>query len=246
MNDKNRAEAFFEEPFAKDYINCTEQLIRRTVTGISASCEVLGSMMKKKDRGGRELIDGIMTMCCDLMRSAELSSALSAGSEEQGSAVVRLDLFVRDFAEKCREVSRERCEIRTGEIPPVFVKTDRDMLRYLLLSYIRRTLTSSESGKAAFELKCGETDKNVIMELRALGTFVDGAVISVPDVFALYPVEVCSGLAARAGASAELSEEGLSVRIPQIDGNTGADVKAPAPEFNRGIFEPFNIMLRDV
>ena len=40
MDINNELKGFFENPFAGEYISCTDNLVRRSVTGISASCEL--------------------------------------------------------------------------------------------------------------------------------------------------------------------------------------------------------------
>ena len=95
MDNNHQLKSFFESPFAEDYINCTDYLVRKSVTGISASCELLRKFAEKNGgKAEQELIGGIMTACCELMRNAELSRALSAPlPEEQELTAVRTDLF---------------------------------------------------------------------------------------------------------------------------------------------------------
>ena len=103
MDNNHQLKSFFESPFAEDYINCTDYLVRKSVTGISASCELLRKFAEKNGgKAEQELIGGIMTACCELMRNAELSRALSAPlPEEQELTAVRTDLFLSGFAKSC-------------------------------------------------------------------------------------------------------------------------------------------------
>ena len=107
MDKNDELKGFFESPFAGDYINCNDYLVRKSVSGIYASCELLSELAEK--RGGkneRELIGGIMTACCELMRNAELSRALTAPvPEEQELTTLRTDTFLRSFAESCQAAS---------------------------------------------------------------------------------------------------------------------------------------------
>ncbi|WP_297959988.1 hypothetical protein [uncultured Ruminococcus sp.] len=249
MDINNELKGFFENPLAGEYISCTDNLVRRSVTGISASCELLKEMTDRQGgKAEKELIDGIMTSCCELMRNVELSRVLAGGASgtEGEFTTVRLDSFLRDLAVSCGESTGGRCTVRTGELPASFVRTDREALSFLLLSFIRRHIIASETGEADFEIKCGENDKKVELKITASGTFVDFPDMARPDFFSAYHREVCMGLAERAGASAELSERALSVVIPLPDGNSPALLEAPAAEPERGFFNPFSLMLADI
>ena len=67
-----------------------------------------------------------------------------------------------------------------------------------------------------------------------------------PDIFSGYPRQVCDGLAERAGAQAVLSDNCLSVVIPLSGSESALHVEAPEPLRERGFFDPFNVMLRDL
>lgn len=248
MENKDQLKSFFDSPFAEDYINCTDHLVRKSVTGISASCELLREFAKKKGgKAEQELIGGIMTACCELMRNAELSRALSAPlPEEQELTAVRTDIFLREFARRCKAAAGDRCSIRTGKLSASAVRTDRSALRFLLLSFMRRRLLGNESGKTEFIVECGENDKNVEIKITASGTFVDFDDFGQPDIFNGYHRQVCLGLAERAGASAAVDDHCLTVTIPLSRGDSGLIAEAPAPESERGFFDSFNIMLRDL
>lgn len=248
MDEKNELRDFFESPFAKDYIAYNEYLMRRSVTGISASCELLKELADRhgtKNEG--ELIEGILTMCCELMRNAELSKALISspdGAERTGT--IRTDTFLADLAANCEAVTAGKCRITVRECSASFVRTNSDILRLLLLSFIRKYMLASGSDKNLFEAFCEETVENVKICIRASGTFVDGENIGLPDVFENYPHETVQGLAARIGAEAVLGDNEITVEIPLSDGNASAVLEAPSAEFSESFFNPFNLMLRDL
>ena len=245
MDKNNGFTDFFGSPFAADFIDCTDSVIRRSVTGISAACETLReSADKSRSKRDKELIDGIMQMCCDLMRSAELSKALSAEKlTDEDMSVVRADVFLRDFAAGCEAASRGRCTVKVGETSASYIKTDRELLRFLLLSFVRRLTAGGEDGKNAFEASCREKLKSFNISVRALRTFVDEPCVGQPDVFDAYYREVCMGFAERIGASAELTDNELIVSIPLPDGKSSAVTEAPAAEPERELFDPFSVML---
>lgn len=249
MEKSNEVRKFFESPFAEDYLSYTDHLVRRSVTGISASCEILRGMAEKKgDKASCELVDGIMTMCCELMRNAELSKALTAVGEdtERDMRVLRVDTFLDDFARNCKAVLGGKCVIEQKAPQTVYIRTNKEILCFLLLGYIRRSVLCSDVSEAEFEAGCEETGKSVKIYIRAKRTFVDGTAFGQPDVFDAYPVEVTDGLAARIGAGAELSPEGIIVEIPLPDGNTPAVVEAPSADYGERFFNAFNLMLRDL
>lgn len=249
MDKNNEVKEFFESPFAEDYLSCTDHLVRRSVTGISASCEILRGMAEKNgDKTSCEIVDGIMTMCCELMRNAELSKALTAidGDAERDMRTMRVDMFLEDFAKNCRSVLGGKCVIEYEKPQEIYVRTNKEILRFLLLSFIRRSILGSGDAEAEFEAGCEETGKSVEIYIRAKRTFVDETAFGQPDVFESYPVEVTNGLAARIGAEAKISADGISVVIPLPDGNSPAIVEAPSVDYGERFFNAFNIMLRDL
>ena len=245
MDEKKGFGKFFDDPFAIDYIDCMDNVIRRSVTGISASCEMLReSADKKGSKHDKQLIDGIMQVCCELMRSAELSKALAAEKlAEEDMSTVRTDVFLRNFAAGCESASCGRCTVKVGEVSVSYIRTDRELLRFLLLSFVRRSASGGKDGKNAFEVSCEETLKTLNISVRALRTFVDEAHVGQPDIFDSHYREVCMGFGERIGASVKLSEDGLTVEIPLSDGKSEALTEAPAAEPERDFFDPFSIML---
>jgi hypothetical protein len=249
MENNNVVKEFFESPFAEDYLNCTDQLVRRSVTGISAACETLRSMTEKSgDKTGTELINGIMTMCCDLMRNAELSKALSgaASDSDMDMTVLRLDSFLEDFAKNCMASSGGKCSFKIDTAPSVYIRTNKELLRFLLLSFVRRSIIGADGSEIAFDAGGKETGKSVEIFIKAKRTFVDGGGMARPDVFEVYPEEVAMGLSARIGAETTLSNDSISVVIPLPDGSSPAAVRAPYAEYEERFFNAFNIMLRDL
>ncbi|MCR4793646.1 MAG: hypothetical protein K5898_00400 [Ruminococcus sp.] len=248
MDGKYGLHDFFESSFAEDYIAYTEYLVRRSVTGISASCELLRELADKQGtKKDSELIEGIMTMCCELMRNAELSKALISDPDSKSCfGVVRTDAFLADLAANCGAVTAGRCRIVLGECSASLVRTDSNILRLLLLSFIRRYSLANDADINEFEAFCEETGKNVKIHIRASGTFVDGECIGLPDVFETYPDETVKGLAARIGAEAQMSGDEITAVIPLAEGEKSAVLEAPSPELGDTFFDPFNLMLRDI
>lgn len=248
MEKNNDVRAFFESPFAEDYLNCTDHLVRRSVTGISASCEMLRGIAEKSgDKVSCELVDNIMTMCCELMRNAELSKALTSAGVSSGKDLraLRVDAFLEDLARNCEAVMEGKCRISVEGASALYIRSNGEILRFLLLSFIRRSILNGGDG-AEFAAGCKETGKSVEIFIRVKRTFVDEKAFGQPDVFEAYPDEVTAGLAARIGAEARLSDEALYVEIPLPDGNSPAVVEAPSAEYGERFFNAFNIMLRDL
>lgn len=244
MENKNGLEDFFGSPFAVDYINSINYVIKRSVAGISAACDELAD---KKDRRSDEIAAGIMAMCRDLMRSAELSSALAAEKlSDDDLTAVRSDVFLERFAKGCVEASKGMCTVKIKNPPACCIKTDSELLRYLLLSFIRRCAAVGNGKKLTFEAECSESPKTLNIKISALRTFVDGDDAEQTDIFGAYHREVCMGLAQRIGARAELTDDSLTVVIPLADGNSPAALEAPAAEPESGSFNPFSIMLCDI
>ena len=248
MDDKNDLAEFFMSSFASELINSTENVIRRSVSGIAASCESLReSADKKRSKQDKRLIDGIMASCRDLMRTAQLGRALTAERlTDEDMFTIRADIFLRDFAAGCEAASKGRCTVKVGEVCPSYIRTDRETLRFLLLSFVRRLTSGGEDGKNAFEVSCEEKLKTLNISVRALGTFVDEAHAGQTDIFDSHYGEVCMGFAEHIGAFAELSDDVLTVGIPLSDGNSSAVAEAVLPEAESSGFDPFGVMLGNI
>lgn len=240
---------FFDSPFAEDYISCMDLAVRHSVTGISASCELLRELAEKHGTASdRELIDGIMTMCCELMRNAELSRALTAAPAEvrAGSCILRTDTFLSDFAKNCERASSGRCSITLSGSPVLYIRTGRELLSFMLLSFIRRRLTAAPGGRAEFELSCAERNGSAEIKLSCLTDVSEDDLIGQPELLSEYPAEMTARLAERLGVSAETGSSSLLISIPLPDGVSPAVVELPAPAAEETFFNPFNIMLRDM
>ena len=248
MDKDNGMGAFFASPFAKKYLECSDNLVRRSVTGISAACEIMRSEAEKDgSKKENEMIEHIMTMCCDLIRNAELSKTLAASVMlPEDRKIIRADLFLSKFAAECAASSAGKCSVNIKEASSDYMETDRDTLRYLLLIFIRKKMNAFGGEKTEFEIECEKKLKTLNITLRSLRTFVDEEAVYSPDVFDEFPIEVCMGLAKRIGAAAAMNDDSLTVEIPLAGiGSTGI-VAAPQPEFEMGFFNPFNIMLRGI
>lgn len=248
MDKENDFTAFFNNDFARDFLNCNDYTVRRAVTGISASCELLrGNAEKSGDKKSRELIDCIMNMCCELMRNAELSRALSSEKLAEADLVtVRAAAFLEDFVKSCVSASGGRCTIELKDVPDVLIRIEKDLLRMLLLGFIRKCMTGAGDEKLPFELECSAKLKTLNITVRCLRTFVDGGAFGSPDVFGKFYAEVCHGLADRTGASAEIAAHSLTVEIPLTGDSGTAIIEAFPTESEAGFFEPFSLMLGDI
>lgn len=248
--EKNNGQADApKDGFIEDYIKCSDYLVRHSVTGISASCELLRQGAEKRKRKKEcELIDDILVMCCDLLRNAELAKALIPERENDGRnlSTVNVDRFLAELTSACEEVTNGRCSVTVRSDTMAFVRTDRDMLRYLLLCFIRRRICGNDAEKNIFEAVCEKTGENVRICIRCSGTFVDGEGFGQPEIFEMYYDKIVEGLARRIGAELTMEENGITVEIPLVDGLDTAVLEAAVPERERGFFDPFGVMLRDL
>ena len=245
MDKNNDFGEFFSSPIAAELIDSAENVIRRAVSGISASCESLReSAEKKHSKLDIHWIDGIMQNCCDLMRGAQLGRALTAARlTDDDMCTVKADSFIRDFAAGCKKASRGRCTVNVDKVCAAYIRTDKESLCFLLLSFVRRLTACGRDGKNDFVVSCGKKLKTLNITVRALGTFVDEAHIGQVDIFDSRYGEVCMGFAERIGACAELSDDTLTVSIPLSDGNSAAVTEAVTAAPERDSFDPFAVML---
>ena len=248
MEKNDKKDNVFKSKFAEDYIIFNDMLTRYSVTGIAASCEMLGEFVAKKGtRNEKRLISNIMSMCCELMKNSELSRVLiSPGDDGIWLNSMPANAFFRDFAVNCEKASAGKCTVTVKECSERLIRTDLNLLRYLLLGFIRKYALANGAEKSEFEASCEVTGENVIIHLTAAGTFVDSENILRPDIFDKYSDDVTEGIAARLGAEAKLEENGIHAVIPLAEGKAGAVIESPAAGFEDRMFTLFDLMLSDL
>lgn len=250
MKNKNELSEFFESSFAGDYINFNDFIVRRSVTGISAACELLGERAEKRgSKTEKELIGNIMTMCCNLMRTAGVG-ALLAGSQsaEEEYTVFRTKMFLEELARGCESAMNGKCSVETDAVSDIIIRTNKELLRYFLLSFIRRTVPLIADKKPGFTLGCEEKDGNARIFIGFEGEISAGGgdTLGGGEIFEAYPRQTDERFAELLGAELQYTENGLYIALPLPGGDSPPVVEAPLVESDLGFFSACNIMLKDL
>lgn len=251
MKNKNELREFFESGFAADYISFNDYLVRRSVTGISASCELLEELAQKRgSKTEKELIGNIMTMCCNLMRTAEIGTLLAGSqSAEEEYTVFRTKMFLEELSRGCESAMSGKCSVKTGDISDIIIRTNKELLRYFLLSFIRRTIPAlTGAGKPVFTVGCTEEDGKARIFIGFEGEISEngGSTLGGGEIFDAYPDQTDERFAELLGAELRYAEKGLYISVPVPGGDAPAVVEAPMPGHDPGFFSAYNIMLKDI
>lgn len=250
MEKNTELKDFFESSFAGDFLSFNDYLVRRSVTGISAACEILGERAEKRgSKTEQTLINNIMTMCCNLMRTAEIGTLLAGDKPaEEEYTVFRTKMFLEDIARGCESAMRGKCTVKTGEISDIIIRTNRMLLRYFLLSFVRRSVPEISGGNPVFTLSCTEKDEKACIFIGFEGELSDdgGSTLSGGEIFDAYPRQTDERFAEILGAELLYAEKGLYIALPIPGGDAPARVESPFSEPDCGYFSAYNIMLRDL
>lgn len=251
MEKNNELRDFFESSFAGDYISFNDYLVRRSVTGISASCELLEELADKRgSKTEKELINNIMTMCCNLMRTAEIGTLLTGSQPaEEEYTVFRTKMFLEELCRGCESAMGGKCSVKTGDISDLIIRTNKELLRYFLLSFIRRTIPAlAGAAKPVFTASCEEKDGKARIFIGFEGEMSDGggSTLGGGEIFDAYPRQTDERFAELLGAELQYAGNGLYISVSVPGGEAPAVVEAPVIEQDPGFFSAYNIMLKDI
>ena len=235
---------FFELPFTKEYIKYNDMMLRY----MSAVLGALGEDKFDDPEIEKEQREHLSAIGRRFLRSAELTMALTADRSNINMTVINLGEFMSEFAQKCSAAADCKANIRKGKTVNKVVKTEKNFVVYILLGFIRHTLSLIKSDSADFTIECGcPEDGNAYIHLKcdsACGS--DGSNKYASELFDKYTLEMCELLAKRIGAECVI--DNTSLKLVFISDNKEYDI-----HFESGVvtpvgseFSPYEMMLSDI
>ena len=247
MKDEKVVKEFFRNPFAVDYIKYCDYITRLAVTRISASCEMIEDLLKRRVKGDTDgYTDEILAVCRDLVRISELSTVLA--SQDDDVVITDIDFFLDDFASGCKNALGDNVDVKLDEKSYSFVKTDENVLRFLMLNFVRKAALAAKEGSFKIEIGAEKDETSVIIYMR---TDVDFS-SDVDDMHEndklldSYSDTVFDIIAERLGVSYETNGSLMKIIIMKASDKGESLLRNPRLHYDDGTFSTYNIMLGDL
>ncbi|MBQ8298238.1 MAG: hypothetical protein IJX77_10705 [Ruminococcus sp.] len=222
--------------------------IRNTVTDISASCNYIRSNLSDSSKAPDidNVLNNVLSSCRRLLRTSAVSSVIAEIVKESmiTRPVIRLDSFLREFADGCRNTLTDSCEVILNENPECSVCANYSLLRYWLLLLLRNMLHASERKTTKIEISSSIIDdKAEIIFALTKGIPIHGSYIhNMNDMeFDEISLEL---FADRLGAEYDFTENALKIRL-RLTKDDSDYMKSPCISFGDDVFSPFRFMLDD-
>lgn len=228
-------------------IQYIDMIVRQSVTGISASCEIMNSMSEMKECEETELcLDNMMKSCCRLMRGTMIISQLVAAFDADGLSPVpvELDSFLSELVAGCRNAFGGKYEISYKGSCKCVVNADRNLLTCFLLVIIREL---AEYGN--------EQGVSISISAEKKGDIAEISFAEIPekflcdcgtDIFARLMGNISTFFAKKLNAVCSVSGRSLNISMQCDENNSEAVLESDERSFNDSLFSPYNIMLNDL
>lgn len=244
MKDEKVIKDFFKNPFTVDYIKYCNYMIKQAVTRISASCEMIEDLSKRRDKSVMDgYTDEIMAVCRELMRISELSTVLA--SENDDIVVTDIDFFLDDFAAGCRNALGEKADVKLNEKSYSFVKIDESVLRFLMLSFARKAALAAKESHFVIEIGAEKDDASVTVYMRTDVEFSadEYDVHDKDELLDSYSETVFNIFVERLGVRYETDGSSMKIIIMKTPDKGDSLLKNPRLYYDDGAFSTYNIML---
>lgn len=233
----------FGDPVLRDYLTLNDRTIRLAVSRISAECDILKENAERNGGAVSRELEVIMAMCCRLMQISELYGILTRdlGGEHNGEAF-ELGAFLSRIVRGSSELLGGVCSFAADGTEKVYIETARDVLLYLFLSYIRKSVMNGASEmRFSYDVsgeKCRITVSASLTDKMRFERFEDFQYRHFDGVAA----DLCG----RIGAEHEISDEKFSIVLSVVKDVDLSELRAPELDYEPVTFSYYNIMLRDL
>lgn len=243
---------FLKNPVTAEYLSYNDSVFRYSVSSISAVCEMLGSSTGKSRTGTdchAEIVNCMMSVCCNLMRVAELNTMLAniSSEDEPCYSITDLSDFMKDFYENCNLATEKKIRVDFHCDNNIKIKTDENILTYLMLRFMRNTALN-HVGKVQFELT-GKRDGHraeICLKAETGDNGQDFCSVNEEDFFERHFSEVNSLFLDKLGFEIVYGSDFMKITCPLYDGNVHADFRNRNIIYGTEMFSKYNIMLGDI
>lgn len=249
-NNEHNLLRFLNDPVVAEYIRRNDTLIRQTITGISASCEIISDLLDDSDNDeGAFCLDNIIKSCCHVMRNVSINSLLISVAEknELNEQYINLDEFVARFVLGCKKaLGKDFDLVITGKCG-FTIKANQELLGYLFLIVLRNLLENSEfPAGQRLEISVSAVQNGADVAFITSGDFINSDNTIKLDAEYDLDNEFVNILAEKLGANLEYSENKVNIFLKSVENNGEVELSTDKMYFDDGIFSPYNIMLSDL
>ena len=238
MDNKDMMKSFFENPYAREYLKYCNDTVRMAVSGITAAIGIFEN--GASGEAGRDALELAKEQCLNLMRTAEVSTALIGGFNEQ--KLINLDELLSEITSGCRTVLGEKYVFTVEGERGGYVMGDQKTIKYIFLSAIRNIILNSDDNLRDFEFSLSKANNEAKVMLRCdRNVRLGGSCVLDADLAAFG--EILSG---RFGGRFELRKDGCELVMPLVEPDGRVSVRSAVRYGDGGNYSPFNVMLGSI
>lgn len=246
--ESNYFEEFVKNPFAQKYLRYCESTLCNTVTMISAVCEEINRMNKKKHlKETSELLGYINSLCFRFMRLSDCNASLLRMADGNEEEVIYLGTFLHFFADRCNEVIGEACPVHISGNADMKIKISKSLINRSMLEFIRNYGLKYGRG-TEFSVRYGIESENIfiVLEITAFGepdAFSEKYDI---NIFKDYCNEINKMFSEKSGMKYIYEDNSMKIIIPIDSANENLEFSDSPAVIDRGEFSEYNTMLSDL
>lgn len=157
LNCDDSLSQLFADPRISEYSYETDMIVRKSLTGISASCEMIEAYCGDDGRDEvKQCLNNIISSCCKLLQSTTLNSKLAAAVDNNlsTSQYINIDDFLKEIAEGCSRSLPCRCSGVYYSHTDAYVTANRPLLTYFTLLLLRPLLNNSQGNSFELKISC--------------------------------------------------------------------------------------------
>lgn len=238
----NQLTDLFNNPLIKDYLAMNDELIRLVATTISAESELINNKATEGATLEKET-ETIIAMCGRLMQISELYSMLTGVIKGTPSlCTVELNEFLNSFIKKCGDILDGLCIFESVSSDIQFINTSKDILTYILLSYIR---TAILDGAKKIRFEYGVSNGMVCVIANVIDSKRQNH-ICYGDFSYSYNDDILKFLAERISAEYSGSESGMTLSFIENIVSSDSELHSIELGYESQLFSQYRIMLGDL
>ncbi len=241
LNCADSLSRFFADPRISEHSYETDMLVRKSLTGISASCELIEAYCGDESRDEvKQCLNHILSSCCKLLQSTTLNSKLAAAVDSSlpSSQCINIDDFLTEIAEGCSRSLPCRCNCvytcQTGE----YITANRSLLTYFTLLLLRPLLDDSQGKEFDLNISCEKVNGRICARFSSEACFSPDARIIDNDVNRIF--------ARKLNADYSYSGNTLTVSFEAVKPDDKLNFESDKVYLSDSVFSVYNVLLSDL
>lgn len=252
LNSDNPIIELFGNYQVVDFATNAEMQMRRAVTGISASCEMINELAEKSEKEETAFcLNNIITCCCRMMKSATLNSCLVAAADKNfsKSMPIAIDSLLTEIASGCSRALNNNCSAKYTGSCDCIIRSDKNMLTYFILGLVRKYLyTLNNKDKFILNFSASKSDELAVISISVES--VGNEAVKFENIYHSNFEDFDNGineiLAQKLNADFSFSESKLNISLKCAKNISETVFESNKSFSEESLFSPYNIMLNDI